>query len=147
MNRVITALLGLCCLAYAACQAGSNRPEHRFALEGIVVAVDKQGRQVTIAHKEIPGYMAAMTMPFSVKDEWALSVLAPGRYLRATLVVDGGRSWLEEIVVTEPSRGVGPDAGLPLPPILLRAMKSLISALSIRTAGPCIWASIAGEPW
>jgi protein SCO1 len=110
MKRILTALLGLSCLISAACQAGKTTPERRYALEGTVVGVDKQGRHATIAHKEVPGYMAAMTMPFSIKDEWALSVLEPGRYVRATLVVADERSWLEEISVTEPSTGGPGDA-------------------------------------
>lgn len=66
-------------------------------------------------HGEIPGYMSAMTMPFTVRDSWALTVLKPGQAIRATLVVDRERSWLEGISITESSDNSGsgnPAAGL-----------------------------------
>lgn len=109
MNRIMTALLGLSCLCSVSCHGGNTTPGRRYALEGTVVGVDKSGRHATIAHKEIPGYMAAMTMPFSIKDEWALSVLKPGWHVKATLVVADERSWLEDISATEPSVGESGD--------------------------------------
>jgi protein SCO1/2 len=42
-----------------------------------------------------------MTMPFKLKDEWAFGVLEPGNRVQATLVVDGLRSWLENIIVMQ----------------------------------------------
>jgi protein SCO1/2 len=77
-------------------------PERRFELTGKVVSIDRSQREVTIAHDEIPGFMSAMTMPFSLKDEWAFDVLAPGDAITATLVVQSGMSWLEGIVVSKP---------------------------------------------
>lgn len=96
------------CVAFAACSRSSDR---RYDLTGRVVAVDKQAAQVTLAHQAIPGYMAAMTMPFNVKDRWALEVLEPGYQVQATLVVTGGRSWLQDLVVTRQTRGVLPVSG------------------------------------
>jgi protein SCO1/2 len=77
-------------------------PERRYELTGKVVSVEKERKQVTIAHEEIPGYMEAMTMPFALKDEWAFTVLAPGDNVTATLVVASGLSWLEGIVISRP---------------------------------------------
>src|SRR5712692_3340433 len=71
----------------------------RYDLKGKVVSLDKAGRTATIAHEEIKDYMPAMTMPFKIKDDWALEVLAPGDQITATLVVDGASSWLEEPVI------------------------------------------------
>ncbi len=73
----------------------------RYDLKGKVVSVDKASRTATIAHEDIKDYMPAMTMPFKMKDDWALEVLAPGDQITATLVVDGTSSWLEEPVITE----------------------------------------------
>lgn len=73
----------------------------RYELKGEVVSVDQRLKKVTIAHEEIPGYMAPMTMPFTVKEEWAYGVLGAGDQVVATLVVDGERSWLEDLVVTQ----------------------------------------------
>jgi protein SCO1/2 len=91
-------------------QACSKVPEQRFELKGKVVSVDKQHRQVSIAHEDIPGFMDAMTMPFTVKEKWAMDVLAPGDRVTATLVVQGERSWIESPVITKESAPTA-DAG------------------------------------
>ena len=75
-------------------------PRNEYDLKGRVVAVDWDGEQVTLAHEAIPGYMVAMTMPFHVQDTWALSVLSPGQHVEATLVVQGDRSWIENIRIS-----------------------------------------------
>lgn len=86
----------------AACgkEAPSSAMRKRYELVGQVVAVDKRGKMVTVAHQEIPGLMAAMTMPFLLKTEWALDVLSPGDQISAALIIEGDRTWLEEPVVT-----------------------------------------------
>jgi protein SCO1/2 len=77
----------------------------RYDLKGKVMAVDKAEKRVTIEHEEIGDYMDAMTMPFAVRknDYWALDVLKPGDQVTASLVVDGGLTWIENIVITEES--------------------------------------------
>jgi protein SCO1/2 len=79
-------------------------PQQRFDLRGKVVAVDKNAGTVTLAHEAIPGYMAAMTMAYPIKDKWAFDVLQPGQTLHATLVVASDRAWLEGIVVSEEAK-------------------------------------------
>jgi protein SCO1/2 len=69
-----------------------------------VVAVDSNAGTVTLAHEAIPGYMAAMTMTYPLKDKWAFDVLKPGQTVRATLVVASDRAWLEGIVVAEEAK-------------------------------------------
>jgi protein SCO1/2 len=99
-----TAILTLAaCCGLFACQWQRSTPQQRYELTGKVVAVDPQRRLVTIAHEKIEGYMDAMTMPFSLKDEWAYTVLAAGDRVGAVLVVEGDRSWLEEISITKDS--------------------------------------------
>jgi protein SCO1 len=88
------------CLFMIGCQ---RAPERRFELKGRVVGVDKAQRQVTIAHEAIKGFMDAMTMPFDVKDDWAIPVLAPGQVVEATLVVQGDRSWIEGLKISQPT--------------------------------------------
>lgn len=87
-------------LALLACQ---QAPERRHDVKGTVVAVDPQRKQITINHEEIPGYMTAMTMPFSLKDDWPYKVLNAGDQVQAVLVVQGDRSWLEELSITRSS--------------------------------------------
>jgi protein SCO1/2 len=83
-------------------------PPQQYELKGKVVEVDRQLRRVTVAHDAIPGYMAAMTMPFVLKDERDFSILQPGDSINAILVIDGKQSWLEKLVITEEG---GPDSG------------------------------------
>jgi protein SCO1/2 len=71
----------------------------RYPLKGVVVAVVASKPEVVVRHEEIPGYMAAMTMPFPVRDDpRVIGLLRPGDRIEATLVVDGGAYFLEEIL-------------------------------------------------
>jgi protein SCO1/2 len=98
---VLVAVFGACFLMMS-CQ---RAPERRFDLKGKVVAIDNAQRQVTIAHEQIPGFMDAMTMPFNVREDWALGALAPGQAIEATLVVQGDRSWIEGIRISQSEAG------------------------------------------
>jgi protein SCO1 len=55
--------------------------------EGLVVAVDQEQRRVTISHREIPGYMPAMSMPFAVMKSENLPQLSPGNRITFELVL------------------------------------------------------------
>jgi protein SCO1 len=99
-------LLVVACLVFVSCQQRPSAPAQHYEIKGKVVSVDKERTQITLAHEEIPGYMPAMTMPFSVKDAWAMSVLAPGQSVQAALVVRGNQSWLEEITITQAPEAV-----------------------------------------
>jgi protein SCO1/2 len=92
-------------------------PQQRLDLRGKVVAVDKNEGTVTVAHEAVQGYMGAMTMSFSLKDQWAFDVLKPGQSVSATLVIEGNHSWLEGIVVTEEPK---PESNPLAPPESLR---------------------------
>lgn len=72
----------------------------RYELKGKVVSADKANQKVTIQHEEIKDYMEGMTMPFTLLDDWVYDELKPGAQIQATLVVDQGRTWLENPVVT-----------------------------------------------
>jgi protein SCO1 len=97
-NRIILMLAATACALMMSCQ---REPERRFDLKGKVVSVDKSQREVTIAHEAIKGLMEAMTMPFNVKDDWALPVLAPGQSVEATLVISGDKSWIEGLRISK----------------------------------------------
>jgi protein SCO1/2 len=97
------AFIAVLCLCMPACRARSNEPQQRYEMKGKVLNVDRRGATVTIAHDAIPGYMEAMAMPFKLKDERGLDILAAGDRVQAILVVAGDTSWLEELVVTRES--------------------------------------------
>ena len=73
----------------------------RYALTGRVVTIDKASHSVTVDGDEIPGFMAAMTMPYQVKDASALDKLSPGDEIKAEIVVGNDEAYLENIVVVK----------------------------------------------
>ncbi len=100
--RLFLIVLLSACALLVGCQRTTER---RYELKGKVISLDKEHRQVTVTHEEIKGFMDAMTMPFTVKDDRAFSALAPGQTVEATLVVLEDRSWIEgiKILKTEPA--------------------------------------------
>jgi protein SCO1 len=71
----------------------------RYPLKGVITAVDASKPAITVAHEEIPGFMAAMTMPFPVRDDpKVVALLRPGDRIEATLVVDGAVYFLENVL-------------------------------------------------
>ena len=82
----------------------------RYPIRGIITAVDAGKAEITVAHEEVPGALAAMTTPFSVRDDpKVVALLRPGDRIEAILVVDEGVRFLEEILtkgfVPSPSPG------------------------------------------
>ena len=73
----------------------------RYAGSGMVISVDAAKQAAVISHQSVAGYMAAMVMPFHVKDAWELKGLTPGVKVDFTLVVDKGSSWIEGLKVVE----------------------------------------------
>jgi protein SCO1 len=68
-----------------------------FYVKGVVRDVNPEGNTVRIQHEEIPDYMDAMTMPFSVKDQQELAGLEPGQSVLFRLVVTEDDSWIDEV--------------------------------------------------
>ncbi len=59
----------------------------QYTLTGVVRKVDAKAGEVTIRHEAVPGFMPAMSMPFTIKDRSKLSELAPGDKVEGTLRV------------------------------------------------------------
>jgi len=103
--------------AYAQPKASANAK--RYALKGVITAVDAKKLEATVAHEEIPGYMAAMTMTYPLRDDpGVIAILRPGDRIEATLVVDGPSVWLEQVltkgfVPTPAAPGAAPASGTP----------------------------------
>ena len=115
-RRISVLGLLLCCAALAlSCGEPQASPTaRRYELRGRVVAVDRQRRQVTVAHDRIDGFMEAMTMPFALRRaDWAFDAMAAGDRINAILIVDGERSWLEQPVITRQENASG-DAAAPV---------------------------------
>jgi protein SCO1/2 len=103
---LFAALISMAVTAVGSAQeAAPSQPaaEKRFQLEGKVVSIRPVSHQAVVDHKSIPGFMAAMAMPYVVKDSVELSRLKAGDQIKADVVVSGGKTWLEKIVVVKDS--------------------------------------------
>jgi len=102
-------LLLLTCLVFvllnlSGCAPKPSATEKRYDLAGKVVAVEKDKKIVTVAHEDIKNLMPAMTMEFSVPAAWVYDVpLVAGDRITATLIVDGLKMWLEDVVISKES--------------------------------------------
>lgn len=100
-----------------------------FAVTGMVVRVDREQKTVTVSHQAIPGYMAAMTMPFEVKEATDLDGLEPGMVVAFTLKVDRSTSHVEGVRVVR-YENVEQD---PFNASRLKLLKDLAAAGSLST--------------
>jgi protein SCO1/2 len=60
----------------------------RYRVDGLVLKVDPPARSLVVSHRDIPGYMPAMSMPFRVRNPEQLRGLAPG--MRVQFELSGG---------------------------------------------------------
>ena len=72
----------------------------RYVLTGTVQSIDVPHHELMVDGDDVPGYMDAMSMPYSVPDERALKALTVGDIIRADIVVHGDDAHLENIKVT-----------------------------------------------
>jgi protein SCO1 len=100
-KSTIAVLLMMCVCLAMSCRRSGN--EKRYDFKGKVVAVEQDKHSVTVAHEDVEGYMPAMTMPFAVRNESDLQILAKDDEITATLVVDGSHSWLEDLIISRQS--------------------------------------------
>ena len=73
----------------------------RYHLAGRVVSVETAKQQVVIDAGDIPGFMMAMTMGYSVKNPNLLTPLSAEDQIKADVVVNGDDVYLENIVVVK----------------------------------------------
>lgn len=71
----------------------------RYPLTGRVVSIDKPTQSINVDGNEIPGFMAAMTMPYQVRDASLLDKLAPEDHIKAEIVVGDKSAYLENVTV------------------------------------------------
>ncbi len=95
--------------------AGCNRTK-KYPMQGEIVAKDALTSQITVNHRDIPGFMAAMTMPYRVKDPAVVQELQPGDKIAAEVVIgkDASDYWLEDVrIIDESGRGQTKPAAAP----------------------------------
>jgi protein SCO1/2 len=79
--------------------AGKSNPVV-YQVTGVLQALDLAEKRATIRHDAIPGYMAAMTMPFEVRHTNEFANLTPGDTLSFQLFVTDTEGWIEKVKKT-----------------------------------------------
>lgn len=110
--------LGSGAFAWVARGPAAEPGVRRLAVTGVVVAAP-HGRDVTIAHDDIPDYMPAMTMSFTLA-EGESTRLAPGDRVRFLLCVGSGPTVAEDVDVTGRNAAIPVDEAAPPPKRLRR---------------------------
>ncbi|MQA31156.1 MAG: redoxin family protein [Luteitalea sp.] len=94
MRTFSASYLGLA-LLISACGGSPDRRE--YTLQGQILTVAPDHKEANIKHEEIPGFMAAMTMPYKALDAKEFEPLAPGDLINATLVVVSNDAYLQNV--------------------------------------------------
>jgi protein SCO1/2 len=84
-------------IVLASGSAGCGPRAQEYPVQGQIIGVSADHRQLTIDHKDIPNFMPAMTMAYFVKDPHDVDGVAAGDLATATLVVDGSDVYLKNI--------------------------------------------------
>ena len=106
-------------ISFSAGLAGCGSPKpapqpaegpQRYHLAGRVVSVETAKQQVVVDAGDIPGFMMAMTMGYSVKNPNLLTPLSAEDKITADVVVNGNDVYLENIVVVKRADQAKPPA-------------------------------------
>ena len=91
MKRRIAALLFLLAAA-----ASCSSPK-RYEMRGQVLGINRDKLEILVKHDEIPGLMAAMTMPWKVETANMLETIGPGDIIAADIIVDDNQGVITKI--------------------------------------------------
>lgn len=82
--------------------AGCNRAAEvrTYQLTGQILTVKRETKEILVKHEDIPGFMPAMTMPYTVKDSTLIADRVAGDLITATLKVGGETAYLSAITRT-----------------------------------------------
>jgi protein SCO1 len=70
-----------------------------YQIKGLVMALEPARKRIVLAHEEIPHYMKAMTMPFTVQDSVLLRGIEVGDSVKGLLVVKKSGAVLDSLKV------------------------------------------------
>jgi protein SCO1 len=68
-----------------------------YTLQGQIISIAPDGMEANVKHEEIKGFMAAMTMPYKVRDSKELASLKPGDLFTSTLVVVSNDAYIKDV--------------------------------------------------
>src|SRR5512138_539374 len=102
--RRTAALSMILSLFIAACAKHESKPkplsepgEKVYSMKGKIIARDAGDNTVRVDHHEIPGYMEAMTMDYSVRGANVLSLPPNDTPIEAKLHVTDNGYWLTDV--------------------------------------------------
>jgi protein SCO1 len=104
--KIFVLILALSVFFFIACETAAKKPvasenAKRYPLKGKVISVDLVKQKAQIYHEEIPDFMKAMTMSFSIHDRDVLQTMSKDAEVKAELVVNSpDEYWLENIVIS-----------------------------------------------
>jgi protein SCO1 len=117
---VVAALAGLsgCHRPSPPATQSTNNAAKQFHIRGVVVSTNPSKAEVTLDTEAIPGFMDAMTMPYTLKNASVISELHPGDTITATLLASDTSDVLDEIVIVGQAKAdyVPPVQYIPLTP-------------------------------
>jgi protein SCO1/2 len=85
----------------------------RHDARGLVLKVDRPSSTVTVSHDQVPGFMDAMVMPFTVDNPQDLASIGPGDRISFRINVRGDRTAIDRVQILSAART---DSGLILSP-------------------------------
>jgi len=85
--------------------SGCQSKTKHYDLKGEVLDKNPATNEITVKHEDIPGFMPAMTMSYSVKDPNGFRQVEPGDDITADVITanSGNQYWLENVRITDES--------------------------------------------
>ena len=90
-------------LAVWAVATGCSQPKANTApvvqhhIDGEIVRLNPDEQSAVIKHKDIDGWMKAMTMGYAIRDKGDFAKLHPGDHITGTVFVQGDEFWVGDI--------------------------------------------------
>lgn len=132
-------------LALTSCGRASDANFRQFELQGQILAVRPERREVVIKHEDIKGFMPGMTMPFTVNDDTLLSGKQPGDLVTATLVVGETQAYLSTLTKTGHKEITEPPPPPPQADILVEGQAVKDATLVDQDNKPRMFSSFKGH--
>lgn len=98
--------VGFICVVGSVFLAGCKKPTTAakyYSVRGKVMGKSIATQEITLSHGDVPGFMSAMTMDYSLPNTAVLEELQPGDQIAAQIVVDPldqSHYWLQDVVIT-----------------------------------------------